>query len=57
MDKITHHDTKARAYYEEAYPPMPTNSTKIWRRLWIWQFYRFVVLNIKIMRIVVGGHS
>jgi hypothetical protein len=23
----------------------------------IWQAFRFVVLNLKIMRIIVGGHS
>ncbi len=57
MDKIRFRDTKARGYFEEAYPPMPTKSTQFWRRMWLWQFYRFIVLNIKIMRIVVGGHS
>lgn len=46
-----------RAYYEESYPPLPSKATSFWRRNVIWQFFRFVVLNLKIMRIIVGGHS
>jgi hypothetical protein len=46
-----------RGYYEESYPPLPTKGTKFWRRNLLWQFWRFIVLNLKIMRIVVGGHS
>ncbi len=45
------------AYSEESYPPMPTKATLFWRRNIIWQAWRWVVLNIKIMKIVVGGHS
>jgi hypothetical protein len=46
-----------RGYYEESYPPLPTKATRFWRRNMIWQAYRFIVLNLKIMRIIVGGHS
>ncbi len=46
-----------RAYYDEAYPPVPTKSVKFWRSNKIWQLFRFFVLNLKIMRIIVGGHS
>lgn len=46
-----------RGYYEESYPPLPTAKTKFWRRNIFWQFWRFIVLNLKIMRIIVGGHS
>ena len=45
------------AYSEESYPPMPTKTTLFWRTCIIWQAYRWVVLNIKILKIVVGGHS
>ncbi len=48
---------KARAYYDEAYPPVPTKFTSFWRRCLLWQIVRFIVLNLKIMRIIVGGHS
>ncbi|MDM8160936.1 MULTISPECIES: hypothetical protein [Labilibaculum] len=49
--------TKRRGYYEEAYPPMPTKTTKFWRKEIFYQTYRFLVLNMKIIRIVVMGHS
>jgi len=48
---------KARAYYDEAYPPVPTKAISFWRRCILWQIVRFIVLNLKIMRIIVGGHS
>lgn len=48
---------KVRGYYDESYPPIPTKNTTFWRRNIIWQALRFVVLNLKIMRIIVGGHS
>jgi hypothetical protein len=46
-----------RGYYDESYPPLPTKATIFWRRNLIWQAWRFIVLNIKMMRIIVGGHS
>lgn len=46
-----------RGYYDESYPPLPTKSTLFWRKNIVWQLFRFVVLNLKIMRIIVGGHS
>ncbi len=45
------------AYSLESYPPMPTKFTLFIRRCIIYQAFRFIVLNIKILRIVVGGHS
>jgi hypothetical protein len=47
----------AKGYYEEAYPPMPTKTTIFWRKNLIWQFIKFIILNLKIMKIVVRGHS
>ncbi|MBT33399.1 hypothetical protein [Chondrinema litorale] len=44
-------------YSEVSFATVPDKSTKFWRRFWLWQLYRFVVLNLKMMRIVVGGHS
>jgi hypothetical protein len=46
-----------RGYYDESYPPIPTRATIFWRRNLLWQAWRFIVLNLKIMRIIVGGHS
>ncbi|HUW40150.1 MAG TPA: hypothetical protein VMV90_04020 [Rectinemataceae bacterium] len=44
-------------YTQEAYPPIPTRATQFWRKNKLYQLWRFIVLNAKIMRIVVGGHS
>ena len=46
-----------KGYKDEAYPPVPTAATRFWRRCILWQMVRFFILNLKIMRIVVGGHS
>ncbi len=48
---------KVKAYYDEAYPPVPSKSTLYWRKNLLWQLIRFFVLNVKMLRIVVGGHS
>ncbi len=46
-----------RGYYEESYPPIPTKATRYWRKNLIYQLIRFFVLNLKMIRIVAGGHS
>lgn len=46
-----------KGYTPESYAPMPTKSTIFWRKFIPWQVWRFIVLNIKILKIVVGGHS
>jgi hypothetical protein len=46
-----------RGYYDESYPPLPTKATKFWRRSIVKQVIMFFVLNLRIMRIIVGGHS
>lgn len=48
---------EVRAYKDEFYPPVPTKATKYWRTNFVYQFYKFLRLNYKIMRIVVKGHS
>ena len=42
---------------DEFYPPIPTKWTKFWRTCFIVQIYNFFRLNLKIMMIVVKGHS
>ena len=44
-------------YSESSYATEPTRWTKFLRTCILFQAVRFVVLNLKIMRIVVGGHS
>lgn len=47
----------AIGYKDESYPPLPTKSTLFFRRSFIIQIFRFFVLNLKIMRIVIGGYK
>lgn len=44
-------------YSEVSFATVPGGATKFFRKFIPWQLYRFIVLNLKIMRIVVGGHS
>lgn len=56
--KINDNSAKVpNVYFEEAYVTIPTDSTKRWRKNFFWQIIRFFVLNFKMMKIVVGGHS
>ncbi len=46
-----------KGYKDKDYPPIPTKGSKFLRKFWPYQIIRFFVINLKIMRIVVGGHS
>jgi hypothetical protein len=50
-------EVKFTPYSEQNFVTVPGKSTRFWRRFWPWQMIRFIVLNLKMMRIVVGGHS
>lgn len=50
-------NTKTESYSSSSYSTLPTRKTRFFRKCVIWQFFRFAVLNLKIMRIIVGGHS
>ena len=52
-----HKTNIVNGYKDEAYPPIPTKSTRFCRKFFPWQLIRFFILNLKIMRIVIGGHS
>jgi len=51
------HKINRRHRSDEAFAPTPTKSTLFWRGFIPWQAWRWLVLNIKILKIVVGGHS
>ena len=44
-------------YSEQYYPPTPNNFTLFLRRSIFIQIIRFFILNYKIMKIVIKGHS
>jgi hypothetical protein len=48
---------KAVPYSQLSFATEPTSRTKFWRVFIPWQMIRFFVLNLKVMRIVIGGHS
>jgi hypothetical protein len=50
-------ERKAKHYTDQYYPPTPVKSTLFWRKNIPYQIWRFFILNYKIIRIVVRGHS
>ena len=50
--KITNREPYQQAYY----PPLPTGFTRYMRTSLIWQFYRFLVINIKILKLLTKSH-
>jgi hypothetical protein len=41
-----------KPYEQNYYPPVPTSFTKGMRTNLIWQFFRFLVINFKMLRMV-----
>jgi len=48
---------KRKKYSEEYYPPMPTKGVIFMRNFVPYQIFRFFLLNYRIIKIVVKGHS
>jgi hypothetical protein len=49
---------KNKEPYQQAYsPPVPTAFTKYMRTSIIWQFYRFWVINLKILKLMLKSSS
>ncbi len=46
-----------KPYSENNFVTVPGSMTKLFRKFIPWQMWRFVVLNLKIMKIIIGGHS
>ncbi len=57
MGHKSHLTRITRGYTDFSYAPLPTRFTRIMRKCFIYQAFRFIVLNIKILRIVAFGHS
>ena len=43
-------------YQQAYYPPQPTRFTRYMRTSLIWQFYRFMVINYKMMKLMSKSH-
>lgn len=50
-------NNKTTPYSNVSYATEPTKWTKFWRTCILYQIIRFFVLNLKVMKIVIGGHS
>jgi len=48
---------KTVPYSQLSFATVPTKNTQFWRKFIPLQLIKFFTLNLKIMRIVVGGHS
>lgn len=57
MANNIHERLKNTPYQVESFATRPTRATMFWRRCVLKQIILFFTLNLKIMRIVVGGHS
>lgn len=44
--------TNKEPYQQAYYPPVPTGFTRWFRTSIIWQIYRFIVINYKMMKLM-----
>ena len=44
------------AYQQAYYPPVPNRFTRFMRTCAIWQFFRFIAINIKMLQVVSKSH-
>ncbi len=43
-------------YQQAYYPPVPTGITRYLRTSVVWQLYRFVIINLKMMKLMTRSH-
>jgi len=48
--KTTHTDIETKPYEENTFAPHPTKLTRYMRTNLLWQFIRFLVINIKMIK-------
>jgi hypothetical protein len=51
-NKITNREPYQQAYY----PPLPTGLTRYMRTSLIWQSVRFIIINLKILKLMAKSH-
>lgn len=54
MDNIA---ANREPYQQAYYAPAPTGFTRFMRTFLIWQIYRFFVINIKMLKLIVRSHQ
>jgi hypothetical protein len=50
------HPVNKEPYQQAYYPPMPTGFTRMMRTNVLWQAIRFVVINLKMLRLMRKSH-
>jgi hypothetical protein len=43
-------------YQQAYYPPVPTGFTRYMRTSLLWQFWRFIVINLKMFKLMFSSH-
>lgn len=43
-------------YQQAYYPPVPTRFTRYMRGSLLWQIWRFIVINLKMFKLMLGSH-
>ena len=49
--------TNKEPYQQAYYPPKPTGTTIYMRRFLPWQIIRFIVINLKMMKLMARSHG
>ncbi|HEX8978525.1 MAG TPA: hypothetical protein VF811_02350 [Parasulfuritortus sp.] len=52
MTKIANKEPYQQAYY----PPAPTGFTRFMRTCVLWQIWRFIVINVKMLKLMANSH-
>jgi len=52
MTKIANKEPYQQAYY----PPAPTGYTRFMRTCVLWQVYRFITINLKMLKLMANSH-
>jgi hypothetical protein len=53
MSKVPNRDPYEQAFY----PPRPTAFTRYMRTSVLWQFFRFIAINIKMLKLMARSHD
>jgi hypothetical protein len=48
--------TNQRPYEQAYFPAIPTSAVLHWRKNVVWQAFRFLAINLKMMRVVRRSH-
>ena len=49
-------ENRIRPYEETFYPPVPGARVKFFRTNILWQLFRFAVINLKMIRMIIKSH-